>query len=209
MRVVTKTKAPVESGGADPATRERIVAGARRHFFAHGFRGVTMDDLAVELRMSKKTMYVHFPSKTALLEAVLQDKLARAEAAFQATMAGGEFPAQLQAMIACVREQGEEIQPPFLRDMQREATNLFAMVQAGRARLIQKHFGQLLTAGQKAGRIRKDIRIDLLIDILIGAVNEAINPTRMTEMGMTPKMGFAKVIDVFLNGVATQERRSK
>jgi AcrR family transcriptional regulator len=209
MRTAAKSKPPTDSGTADPATRERIVAGARRHFFAHGFRGVTMDDLAVELRMSKKTMYVHFASKTALLEAVLQNKLARAEAAFQATMAGGEFAQQLQAMLTCVREQTDEIQPPFLRDMQREATNLFAMVQTGRTRLIQRYFGQLLTAGQKAGRIRKDIRVDLLIDILIGAVNEAINPTRMTELGMTPKMGFAKVIDVFLNGVATQDRRSK
>ena len=30
-------------------TRQRIVATARRHYLAHGFRGVTMDDLAQEL----------------------------------------------------------------------------------------------------------------------------------------------------------------
>ena len=52
------------------ATRARILAAAREHFFAHGFRRVTMDDLAQELGMSKKTLYAHFPSKTALLEAM-------------------------------------------------------------------------------------------------------------------------------------------
>ena len=61
---------PVES-----LTRQRIVGAARRHFFAHGFRTVTMDDIAEELGMSKKTLYAHFPSKTALVEAVLLDKL--------------------------------------------------------------------------------------------------------------------------------------
>src|SRR5690349_13753943 len=49
--------------------QQRIVAGARCYFFAHGFRGVTMDDLAAELGMSKKTLYVHFSSKMVLLQA--------------------------------------------------------------------------------------------------------------------------------------------
>lgn len=211
MRVTSKTEtmAGPEASTSDDAVRMRIVAGARQHFFAHGFRGVTMDDLAVELRMSKKTLYVHFPSKTALLEAVLRDKLARAEAALRGALANGEFADQLKALLACVRDMTEEIQPPFVRDMQREASDLFAVVQAGRGRLIQQYFGQLLSAGQKAGRIRKDVRTEFMIDMLIGAVNAVMTPTRMMELGMTPKAGFAKVIDLFLNGVATEERKGK
>src|SRR6476659_11131852 len=60
--------------------RQRIVEAARAHFFSHGFRRVTMDDLADELGVSKKTLYAHFPSKIALLEAVLADKFASVEA---------------------------------------------------------------------------------------------------------------------------------
>src|SRR5436305_2703935 len=60
--------------------RQRIVDAARAHFFSHGFRNVTMDDLAEELGVSKKTLYTHFPSKIALLEAVLADKFAGVEA---------------------------------------------------------------------------------------------------------------------------------
>ncbi|MGH7937854.1 MAG: TetR/AcrR family transcriptional regulator [Chthoniobacterales bacterium] len=37
-------------------SRRRIVETARAHFFQHGFRNVTMDDLAAELRASKKTL---------------------------------------------------------------------------------------------------------------------------------------------------------
>ena len=36
-----------------------------------------MDDLAVELGISKKTLYAYFPGKFDLLEAVLADKLTR------------------------------------------------------------------------------------------------------------------------------------
>src|SRR5260370_2392683 len=58
----------------DP-NRQRIVDAARAHFFNHGFRSVTMDDLAGELGISKKTLYAHFPGKFDLLEAVLAHKL--------------------------------------------------------------------------------------------------------------------------------------
>src|SRR5260370_42653849 len=63
----------------DP-NRQRIVDAARVHFFSHGFRSVTMDDLAEELGISKKTLYAHFPGKIDLLEAVLADKFAGVEA---------------------------------------------------------------------------------------------------------------------------------
>ena len=58
----------------------RIVGGARRHFIAHGFRGVTMDDLADELGMSTKMPCAHFPGKKVLPGTVIAGKLARVEA---------------------------------------------------------------------------------------------------------------------------------
>src|SRR5882724_5109221 len=81
------------------STAQRIVARAR--FFAHGFRSVTMDDLAAELGMSKKTLYAEFSSKTALLRAVLLDKFASVEKDLDAVMArcSGHAMAELQQLL--------------------------------------------------------------------------------------------------------------
>ena len=46
-----------------------------------------MDDLAEELGMSKKTLYASFPSKTALLRAVLLDKFRNVESDLDRIMA--------------------------------------------------------------------------------------------------------------------------
>jgi AcrR family transcriptional regulator len=67
-------KSGARSKTPEAALSSRIIAAARRHFFAHGFRAVTTDDLAAELAISKKTLYVLFPSKEALLEAVVLEK---------------------------------------------------------------------------------------------------------------------------------------
>src|SRR5258706_14931673 len=93
------------------AVQQRIVGGARRYFFAHGFRGVTMDDLAEELGMSKKTLYAHFPSKLALLHAVVCDKMSAVEADLERVVSGhsGGFTSQLQALLSCLRTHTEAI----------------------------------------------------------------------------------------------------
>ena len=50
--------------------REKIIYKSTELFLNLGFKSVTMDDIANELGISKKTIYVHFPNKTKLVEAV-------------------------------------------------------------------------------------------------------------------------------------------
>src|SRR5260370_18182191 len=105
----------------DP-NRQRIVDAARVHFFSHGFRSVTMDDLAEELAISKKTLYAHFPGKIDLLEAVLADKFAGVEATLkEVTRAHAHnFPAALRELLAGTHRELDEIKPPFLPDMRQK-----------------------------------------------------------------------------------------
>ena len=49
--------------------KQKILKTAVDMFLNYGFKSVTMDDIANELGISKKTIYVHFPNKTKLVEA--------------------------------------------------------------------------------------------------------------------------------------------
>jgi AcrR family transcriptional regulator len=50
--------------------KEQIVNKSAELFLNLGFKSVTMDDIASEMGISKKTIYVHFTNKTKLVEAV-------------------------------------------------------------------------------------------------------------------------------------------
>ena len=50
--------------------KEKIIQKSADLFLTLGFKSVTMDDIANELGISKKTIYVHFKNKTKLVEAV-------------------------------------------------------------------------------------------------------------------------------------------
>jgi AcrR family transcriptional regulator len=201
----------LEKAPAAPTPRQRIVAGARSHFFSRGLRGVTMDDLAEELGMSKKTLYAHFRSKKAVLKAAMLDKFREVEGELEriTSPAGGDFAGVLHDLLATIQRQTGEIQPAFIHDVQREAPELFQLVEARRQVLIRRHFGRLLAAGRKAGFIRKDIAPRLVMEIFLGAVHSVVNPAKLIELGLTPKTCISTIITVFLEGIVTGEGRLK
>ncbi len=194
----------------DRSTAERIVASARRHFLTHGFRHVTMDDLARELGMSKKTLYASFQSKTLLLEAVIVDKFRQVEQDLDSITAGcsSDVLASLQELLACMQQHTDEIKPPFVRDMQRESPERFKMVEVRRRNVIQRHFGKLLTAGRKVGIIRKDVPTNLILEILLSALQAIMNPPKIVEWGLTPKSGYSAIVTVIMEGVMTDRARA-
>jgi AcrR family transcriptional regulator len=192
----------------DP-NRQRIVDAARVHFFNHGFRSVTMDDLAEELGISKKTLYAHFPGKFDLLEAVLADKFASVEATLKDVTRGRprDFSATLRELLAGTQRELDEIKPPFVRDMRQKAPDVFKVVERRRAALIQRYFGKFFVEGQRAGMVRKDVPVKLIIEILLAMVQSIMNPQKMEELGMMPKEGFTGILKIVLEGALTSKGR--
>ena len=191
------------------AVRQRIVDVASMHFFSHGFRSVTMDDLTEEIGVSKKTLYAHFPSKIALLEAVLANKFARLEAKLKEIVRAHphDFSTALHELLSNAQRELDEIKPPFVRDIRQKAPQVFKAVERRRAELIERFFGKLFAEGQRSGMVRNDVPAKLLIEILLAAVRETVNPAKLEELGLTPRTAFASVVKVILEGVITKKAR--
>jgi len=202
-------KKPSKKAQPGDSDAQRIVESARTHFFSHGFRSVTMDDLAEELAISKKTLYAHFPSKIALLEAVLADKFAGVEAKLEEITRAypHDFSAALHELLTNTQHELDEIKPPFVRDMRQKAPQVFKIVERRRAELIERFFGKLFAEGQRTGLVRKDLPAKLMIEILLAAVQAIVNPAKVEDLGLTPKTGFASVVKVVLEGVITRKGR--
>jgi AcrR family transcriptional regulator len=193
---------------ADPV-RSRIVEGASQRFFTHGFRGVTMDDLAEELGMSKRTLYSRFDTKLQLLDSVLENKFRRAREDMSGILAARQdFPETLRQTLACVQRHTSEIQPPFTRDMRQEGPEVFQKVERLRRAAIQEHFGELMLRGRRAGFIRKDVPAPIIIEILLAAVQAIVNPARMDELGLTPKAGCGVITKIVLEGAIDPAARA-
>lgn len=68
-------------------TRDRLYRAADRLFTARGVDGVSIDDVVAEAGVSKGTFYVHFPSKDALVAALVSDRVEAVDAEYHAFLA--------------------------------------------------------------------------------------------------------------------------
>jgi len=62
-----------ELGPRARAKRGQILAGARRVFLRDGFAAASTDAIAAEAKVSKRTLYVYYPSKEELFAGVMRD----------------------------------------------------------------------------------------------------------------------------------------
>jgi hypothetical protein len=117
--------------------------------------------------------------------------------------------AELQELLACMQGHTEEIQPPFVRDIRREAPELFKLVESRRRELIQRYFGRIFDEGRREKIIRSDISTEMILQILLGAVQSVMNPAKIEALGVTPTTGYRAIITVILEGVLTAKGRAK
>lgn len=66
-----KTPAPRRGRPRDPERLRRILEAADKEFFACGFEGANLDEIAQAAGVSKMTVYSYFPSKEALFATII------------------------------------------------------------------------------------------------------------------------------------------
>src|ERR1700724_161546 len=60
-------------------SKDRILEKATDLFMRYGIRSITMDEIAAQLGISKKTIYQFFTDKDAMVEAVVNEEINRNE----------------------------------------------------------------------------------------------------------------------------------
>jgi AcrR family transcriptional regulator len=206
---MAEDKLKTKRGCAEDVNRKRIVAAARRIFFAGGFRSITMDQLARELGMSKKTVYEHFPGKTSLVQEAIFNKLEDVDRELGQIACTGstDFAARLQLMFGCIQRHAAEIQSAFLRDI-RLHPELFSDLELRRGELARRYFERIIREGRKGAIIREDIPESVITEIMLAALERIMNPSKLSELDLTPKAAISAILAVIMRGIRTDSPKA-
>lgn len=199
--------APPPGTAADP--RQRILLAAREHFFAYGYSALTMDDLAAELGMSKKTLYVHFPGKDALVAAILTEFVGEVRASADALFSDPalSFTVKLHRFSEAMVRRFARMNPHVFRDLQRAAPHLYRQIEEMRHRNIPHIFGRMLQQGQAAGMVRADVDAAFAIEFWRPAIQSLMHPDTLERLKLQPDQMFTQAINLFFGGLLTPAGR--
>jgi len=153
--------------------RERILEVAKEAFTRHG-ANTSLDDVAKEAAVGAGTLYRHFPTRDALIEAVYRtevEKLAAAQQKFAETMPPIEaLRAWMLLFVDYIA--AKHIIAPALNTFVGGPSKLY---EGSRAQ-IQGAIDALVKRAIKSGGIRKDLEPFDLLRALIGVSNVASAP---------------------------------
>ena len=198
--------------GTDPlAHRTRIVRQARSDFFAQGYSRFTMDALAAELGMSKKTLYVHFAGKDEIIAGVIEHLAAEIRADSDALMATRElnFAEKLRAFIEGMVERLTALNPATLRDLQRFAPQLHARLDTVRGKTLPYVFGRFVEEGQLAGLVRANVPPGFATEFLLQAMQGLMQPAALERLRLAPREIIVTAIDLYFGGLLTSTGRKQ
>jgi AcrR family transcriptional regulator len=193
------------------ATEERIIRHVTEQFFALGFSRLTMDQIARELGMSKKTLYRYFSGKEALLEAMFDRELGwvgeRMDAIFADTERG--FIERTTAIFGLIGYQLRRISPSLVADLRRHAPDTFRRIEEFRRRKVFDRLGDHFDQGIREGVVRSDIDTRLAVLLVTRFAESALDPARLQELEVTPHHMFRTMLRIVYGGLLTEEGRDR
>jgi AcrR family transcriptional regulator len=143
--------------------RDRIIEGASESFKTYGIKSVTMDSLANQLGMSKRTIYEIFSDKDELLTAVLTKIAGQQRDLVKRVLDESENSVvAIFRMLEINRDNFQSLSPSFQSDLKKYHHEIL-MKDADKLEMpdYRNHF-QVIEKGIKEGFFRKGINPDLV-----------------------------------------------
>lgn len=183
---------------------QQILTKTRELFFKYGVKSITMDDIATNLGMSKKTIYAAFPDKKALLTRMISDYLQfhKADTHCQCEEAENAIERMLLAAAAGVSFM-EKINPVFLYDMKKYFGEVWSIFEVYRNQEIRAEIKSCLTQGQGEGLIRPDLDLDIAVSMHMQHVDMMVDPELFENFNKPRNEVIKTILITFLNGICT------
>ena len=149
----------------DTTIQTQLLASSRKLFLKFGYSKVTMDEVAREMGMSKKTVYLYYPSKLKLMEEVISEMKNEIIMGVRKIMENPHAATieKLKQSMIFTGEKLSVISPFVAADLARNVPNLWDLLKKIRYELAYKNIHALVEEGIKSGSLRKEISPELLL----------------------------------------------
>lgn len=179
--------------------KNRILDATARELNARGIK-FTVNAVSTRLGISKKTLYLHFPSKDALIagviDAILTDIANQRKTILSKDMTLAE---RLTAILTIKPARFSELKESMLGDIRLHYPAEWVKIEKFHCQQLAILL-DLLDKGKSTGDIRR-INSHIAAGMLISAVGQLLEGDFLTRQNLTIADALKEITDLFLNGV--------
>ncbi|UXP31182.1 TetR/AcrR family transcriptional regulator [Reichenbachiella agarivorans] len=186
--------------------KDKIKETAIHLFQRYGIRSVSMDDIARELSISKKTIYQFYKDKDQIVTLGVVEHIEKERDEFQCLLNSSENAIdEMLKFSTCLKRNLGEINPALLFDLQKFHFSAWELWVDFKNGFIKKTVLNVIKRGKEEGLFRPEINEEILACYRIEAIEMAFNQ----HVFPSEKFDFVELqitlMDHFLRGMLTMK----
>lgn len=184
--------------------QEKILKTSLELFFKYGIKHVTMDEIARELGMSKKTIYQFYKEKDDLVTQLCGIELNHQECQFEEMNKAANDPIHEIMMISDkMRLMMQNINPMFFLDLQKFHPNAYQRFVAFKENSAHKLILSNIKKGIEAGVYRADLDTEFVSRLRLAQIDMLMFGNYFSFENISFATTHALVLDIFIYGICT------
>ena len=185
-------------------TNCRILEGAQKLFSRFGLKSVTMDDIAKDLGVSKKTIYQLYADKNDLVKAYMEnereDHTKNIEEIVKSSKNAIE---EIILTMQFMSKTFNRINPNLFFDMQKYHPQSWAIFREFKEKFMTQLVIQNIEKGKSEGLYRSDISTKIMARFRLEQVEMAMNPSIFPADKYNHTEVQIQLLDHFMHGICT------
>ncbi|WP_066223459.1 TetR/AcrR family transcriptional regulator [Formosa haliotis] len=186
--------------------KDKIIAKSEQLFTNLGFKSVTMDDIASELGISKKTIYQYFETKTKLVEATASFKFNCINKSINSIFKQDINPIdEIFEMKHFILTHLNDERPSAQYQFKKYYPKIFTVLKQKQFNVMKECISGNLDRGIKAGLYRSSVNIDFIsrmyFNFLVSIKDHELFPQEL----FTPQDLLNNFLDYHLRGICSEK----
>jgi AcrR family transcriptional regulator len=192
----------------DTEIRHRIISFAQERFLNPGFSKVTLDEIASELGMSKKTLYKYFENKEDILRYGMQETMrAIAREIDRIVVSDKPFAEKLAGVMMIIGKQVSKLSRSAQSDMKKFAPELWKEIEVFRREQIFTKIEKMISQARDENIFRPDVNEQVLVLMILNCVQGILNPDVLSQNSFSAEQAFRIIFKTIFEGALTDGAR--
>lgn len=189
--------------------RTKILNHSRKRFHSEGFYKISMDEIAKELHVSKKTIYKHFASKEILLQEICSDTSCIIKEKIEEIIDGSEdVVVKFVRLLNMHSNMTMNISDKWIRDLTIHAPEIKKGIDEMKNDQVNKVFTKLLEQGKRE-RLIENYPTPIIIASFNSSLKEVVKHEFLINNKFSILNAFKITYEMLLNGILTKSGKEK
>ena len=185
----------------------KIIEQSEEKLFREGFYKTTMDDVASELGMSKKTIYKFFPSKEELIMAIAKHFMNRLKSKIIPALNSNKNAIEkLGELIQILAGVSERISTKRMEEMKRHFPSLWSEIDNFRTEMMFGNITRVIEQGKAEG-LFIDYPTSIIMNMLVISVRTIVNPDFILNNNFSIIEAARFAFKIIIGGIVTEKGR--